>query len=104
MHHNLIMRYILNSSLASSNQPRGLRRPLLSFSTWALVLTAMCLAAPAARAQKTQPHFAEHHRDAAQYRSMLMRDENGQIPDNALMNALKQKQQMQLDLRPWPGS
>ncbi len=34
---------------------------------------------------------------------MTLRDENGKIPPNALINAVQQKQQMQFNAQAWPG-
>ena len=54
---------------------------------------------------QNQPfRIVDYHRQEAEFWTMQMRDENGKIPHNAMLNAIQQKQQMQMDARAWPGS
>jgi photosystem II stability/assembly factor-like uncharacterized protein len=57
----------------------------------------------AAQAQNGEPQRPDYHRAADKFRAMTLQDENGKIPPNALVNAVRQKQQMQFDARAWPG-
>jgi hypothetical protein len=61
----------------------------------------LCLSA---RAEKAPPNRAAYHRAAAEFRATQMRNENGQIPENALLKALQQKQKMHVDPSAWPGA
>src|SRR5437868_9532706 len=47
---------------------------------------------------------ADYHLREADFRALQMRDENGKIPPNAMLKAIQQKQQMQVDARAWPGT
>src|SRR5436190_22558646 len=55
-------------------------------------------------AEKGEPRWAGHHHAEAEFRARQLRDENGQIPADALLNALKQKQQMKFNPAAWPGT
>jgi photosystem II stability/assembly factor-like uncharacterized protein len=44
-----------------------------------------------------------HHREAEELRARQLRDEHGNIPQNALLNAVRQKQQMMFNPRLWQG-
>jgi photosystem II stability/assembly factor-like uncharacterized protein len=77
------------------------------FITSPLILVsffAVLLLEPAARAQNQPPRLVDYNLREAEFRAMTLRDENGKIPDNAMLNAIQQKQQMQMDARAWPGS
>jgi photosystem II stability/assembly factor-like uncharacterized protein len=71
------------------------------------ITTLFCCAlflALGALAQNQPARFPDYHLQEAEYQAMLMRDENGKIPHNAMLNAIQQKQQMHVDARAWPGS
>src|SRR5882724_11643926 len=67
------------------------------------IVTAM-LFALSAQAQKAEPKWTGYHRAEARFRALTLQDENGQIPTNALLNAVQLKQQMQVDPLAWPGT
>jgi len=71
-----------------------------------LVWTALGAANARALAPSVPAHPLDLHRAEMEYRAMLMRDENGKIPENALLTALSQKQNMTYDARLWqaPGA
>src|SRR5436305_9409965 len=46
----------------------------------------------------------DFHMAEAKFRALTLRDENGQVPDNALLNALAQKKLMRPNLAAWPGA
>ena len=56
-----------------------------------------------AQAQNPAPRPVDLHRAEIEYRAMRERNENGKIPPNALLNAVRQAQQMKYDPRAWPG-
>lgn len=67
------------------------------------VLFYALILGPGAQAQN-QPPRVDYHLREAEFLGMQMRDENGKIPHNAMLNAIQQKQEMQMDARAWPGS
>ena len=68
-------------------------------AVFALTLVAISVPAEPAATSRRDFHMAE-----AKWRALTLRDENGQIPENALLNALAQKQLMPADPTAWPGA
>jgi hypothetical protein len=94
--------YSIRGSMASrtaAGARTGNRRvPLLRLGVaWLVVLSL------SAQAQKPEPNWVDYHRQADEFRAMTLRDENGKIPPNAMVNAVRQKQQMHYNPSAWPG-
>src|SRR5271169_3830144 len=63
-------------------------------SSWALAMTgvlSLSLAAHAQTNQLIQSRRLDYHLAEQKFRAMTLRDENGKIPPNALINAVQQK-------------
>jgi photosystem II stability/assembly factor-like uncharacterized protein len=90
-----------NSSFSLAT-PYALRKSILVL--WAFALGGSVLACFDSRAERLPLTPADYHRAAAEFRAMQMRNENGLIPENALMNALQQKKEMRIDPAAWPGA
>ncbi len=69
-----------------------------------IFVTAALFLALTVRAQQPVPVYHDYHLAEAEYRAISLRDENGKIPPNAMVNAVQQKAQMLFDARAWPGS
>jgi photosystem II stability/assembly factor-like uncharacterized protein len=54
--------------------------------------------------QKLPANRADYHKAAAEFRALQLRDENGKIPANAIVNAFQQKVQMAVDSSAWPST
>src|SRR5262249_45851401 len=65
---------------------------------------ALLLLGLAARGQNQPTRMADYHLREAEFLATQMRDENGKIPHNAMLNAIQQKEQMQMDAKAWPGT
>src|SRR5947209_5278333 len=74
------------------------------FSNFWPILAGALLLSLNAHSERAQLTRAEYHRAAAEFRALSMRDENGIIPENALLHALQQKQKMPFDPGAWPGT
>jgi len=70
---------------------------------WGLAMTGVLLTL-GAYGQKPGMNRADYHLAAAQFRALQMRDENGKIPPNGIINAVRHKDQMKADAGAWPGS
>jgi hypothetical protein len=83
-------------------------RKAQNLGTTLLLAVAAWLALPAsnftAQAQSAAARPVDLHRAEMEYRAMRERDENGNIPDNALVNAVQQAKQMSFDPQMWPGA
>ena len=94
----------LNAAQLPSNSPVRTSRPALHSQWIVALICSVGLVAFSARGQNQPAKIVDYHRQEAEFLTMQMRDENGKIPHNAMLNAIQQKQQMQMDARAWPGS
>ena len=69
-----------------------------------LAILIVAWAAGWSQAYEAEPVRVSSHRAAEEFRAAALRDENGVIPDNALLKALQQKQQMPADAAVWLGT
>jgi hypothetical protein len=69
----------------------------------AVLAGAVLLVLPAA-AKPPQIPQPDHHWAEMEYRAMLLRDENGIVAPDGLMNGLVQKQGMSFNPKAWPGT
>jgi len=68
-----------------------------------LLLAILCTPNPRLLARESEPLWINRHRAAAEYRAAALRDEHGQIPDQAMMNALQQRRAMPVNQHVWWG-
>ena len=73
---------------------------LVSLSRVAAISLA-CLSTSLAQSPKHRPG---HPRQAAAFEAMRLRDENGVIATNGLVNAIQQAKKMQYNASAWPGA
>src|SRR5260370_29843570 len=57
-----------------------------------LAIVTASLFALSAQAQKAEPKWTGYHRAEARFRALPLQDEIGQIPTNALLNAIQHNQ------------
>src|SRR5579859_4680023 len=89
----------VGAGAGASQLQRRVRRIRRLFS---IVVGAILVAWPV-RAKPPQVPQPDHHRAEVEYKAMLLRDENGVIAPDGLMNGLVQKQNMSFNAKAWPG-
>jgi photosystem II stability/assembly factor-like uncharacterized protein len=93
---------LLVSTTSAHRLPVRRRGAIRFISSLAIVVLAR--AGGWGHAHEAEPVRVSSHRAAEEFRASELRNENGVIPDNALVKALQQKQQMPSDPAAWSAA